>query len=260
MIIKENLKQNYLLLLFASILIWNGSAWAEEAKVGEVEEVSTEPKVSEVVVTDKSNLVVDKEAAVSEIVPTEISSEIPEVKPDVEVATEDTNEEATEQKPVEEVEQKIVEAEVENVQTPRSIVGWVERIKIVPEELLLNAKLTPGSEGNAFHAKDVKRFKKGGKDWVKFSVTDRKGKTEIIEREVVDKIKVRNAKGKVIERIEVTLGLCLAEVYIEIDFGLSDRSDFDHEVRIGRDALAGNFLIDPSSEKTKKPKCKKASK
>ena len=173
------------------------------------------------------------------------------------VEAKEETEEVLEKETEEVIETKKDDVETsESKVTHRETVGWVERIQILPENLSFNAKLTPGSEGNVFHAKDVKKFKKKGKSWVRFEVTGRKGKKATLEREVVSKTKIRNTKGIVTERVEVKLGVCIAETYIELDFGLADRSDFSHEVRIGREALAGNFLIDPSLEKTKKPNCK----
>jgi len=138
----------------------------------------------------------------------------------------------------------------------RLIVGWVEKIKVKKEGLLFNAKLTPGSEGNVFHAKNIQPFQKSGEDWVKFEVSDRKGKEVSLEKPISDEKSYRDSKGKLYTRPHVKLGVCLAGIYMDIDFGLEDRSKFDQEVRVGREALAGNFLIDPSLERSTQPNCK----
>lgn len=156
-----------------------------------------------------------------------------------------------------ELETQTEESSVKLSPSPdRLIVGWVEKILVGSEKLLFNAKLTPGSEGNVFHAKNIEKFKKGKEEWVKFEVSDRKGKEATIEKPLNGEKRIKSSGGKVRSLPEVKLEVCLASVYMELEFGLEDRSKFDQEVRIGREALAGNFYIDPSVERSKKPKCK----
>lgn len=143
-----------------------------------------------------------------------------------------------------------------NKSAKRKILGWMERIVIQPEKAYLDSKLTPGSEGNVLHATNIKRFKRNGKSWVSFTTLNRKGEEIKIERPVVNKANFKTTSGKVEERIKVKSGICLSNIYMELEFALSDRSNFEHEVRIGRDALAGHFLVDPARTKVSKPKCK----
>lgn len=139
--------------------------------------------------------------------------------------------------------------------TKKIEVGWVERMDIYPEKLRFDAKLTPGSEGNILHAQNIKKFKKGKSTWVKFKVTDKKGKSMTLSREVVDTMKFRTTDGKLEERYQVMVDFCIASKYFHLEFALADRSDFEHEVRIGRDALAGHFLINPGRVRTTVPSC-----
>lgn len=138
----------------------------------------------------------------------------------------------------------------------RLIVGWTERVKILPEELYFDAKLTPGLEGNMIHAENTRSFKRGKETWISFELTDKKGKTVKLERPLADETRFRTNKGKLEKRFKVELGYCLANHYMEMEFSLSDRSAFEHEVRLGRDALSGHFLIDPGRTRTSNPKCK----
>ncbi len=138
----------------------------------------------------------------------------------------------------------------------RRAVGYIERIKLYPERLYFDAKLAPGSEGNVLHAEELEKFQKDGKDWIRFKVTDRKGKTVLLERLLVASRGVKTTKGKVKKRYTIRSGFCLGSRYMEVDFALADRSDFNEEARIGRDALAGHFVIDPAMTKTTTPKCK----
>ena len=137
----------------------------------------------------------------------------------------------------------------------RVMLGWVENIVLYPEDVLLTAKLTPGSEGNVLHAENIEPFKKDGVSWLRFQSTGRKGITHTLERAVVEEKRYRTTRGTIQKRYVVRVAFCLQNKYLEMPFALSDRSEFEYEVRIGRDALAGHFTIDPARTKTIQPKC-----
>lgn len=145
--------------------------------------------------------------------------------------------------------------ETETKSSEREILGWVERVILYPEKISLDAKLTPGSEGNILHAMDVTTLKKDGKEFVKFKTLNRKGKPVEVEKEIIQKTKFRRTDGSVEKRYVIRSGVCISTKYIELDFALADRAGFEQESRIGRDALAGHFLVDPGRVKVTKPKC-----
>lgn len=146
------------------------------------------------------------------------------------------------------------------VQDQRHLVGWVERALVLPEKLYYDVKLTPGSSGNVLHAEDIEEFTKDGELWIRFVSPDRKGRNVPIERPVSSKKRFRTTSGKVRERYVVSLGLCIADVYQELEVSLANRSKFTHEGRVGREALAGFFVVDPAQSKTVAPKCLKQEK
>lgn len=142
----------------------------------------------------------------------------------------------------------------------RQHLGWIERVLVLPEKLYYDVKLTPGSSGNVLHAEDIVEFTRDGELWIRFVSPDRKGKNTPIERPVTSKKRFRVTSGKVRERYMVTLGLCISDVYQELEFALENRSKFTYEGRVGREALAGFFVIDPAQSKTASPKCIKQEK
>lgn len=149
------------------------------------------------------------------------------------------------------------EESVSTESSKREVLGWVERLILLPEKAYLDTKLTPGSEGNILHATNVKRFKRKSHSWVRFTTLNRKGEPIEIERELVNRSRFRTTSGDVEKRLVVKSGICLSGKYMELEFALSDRSNFEHEARIGRDALAGHFLVDPGRTRVTKPHCKK---
>ncbi len=138
----------------------------------------------------------------------------------------------------------------------RLIIGWVERISLRPEKLLLDAKLTPGSEGNVLHAENISEIVRKGEKWVQFTLVDRKGNETKLERKLIGKSTFRTTNSKKQKRYLVESGICLNHTYLVIEFALADRSEFEQKVRLGRETLAGHFIIDPAKTKTVRPKCK----
>ena len=51
------------------------------------------------------------------------------------------------------------------------------------------------------------------------------------------------------------MAICLGSHYMETDVNLVDRSNFDYQMLIGRNFLAGNVLIDPASTYVAEPAC-----
>lgn len=137
----------------------------------------------------------------------------------------------------------------------RQVVGVVERVLLYPEAILLDAKLTPGSEGNVLHAENISLFRKNGENWVRFTTDDRKGTNQTLERKISGQSKMRTSDGSVRERYLVLSGVCIDDIYFELELGLASRKNFEEEMRIGRDALSGHLIIDPARKKTTKPNC-----
>ncbi len=137
----------------------------------------------------------------------------------------------------------------------KPMLGWIEKVEIKPDNLIMHAKLAPGSETSSVGATNVKSFKKKGKRWVKFDLKDREGKSRTLSKELIRIAKIKRPGNDPIERYTVELGLCIGKTYLEEEVTLADRRGFEYELLIGRSFLAGNLTIDPSLSYTVKPTC-----
>ena len=54
----------------------------------------------------------------------------------------------------------------------RDIFGWVERVVLREAGFELKAKLDTGAETSSLDAVDIRRFKRGGESWVRFTIED----------------------------------------------------------------------------------------
>lgn len=143
----------------------------------------------------------------------------------------------------------------------KEIVGWVEKVRLNPTGMVVQAKLDTGADFSSLSASEIKEFERDGAPWVSFSVENRYGEKKLIERKVHRTALIKRHGGKSPQkRPVIRLGLCLGMHYMEADVNLIDRSNFDFQMLIGRNFLAGNVLVDPASTYTVEPACQIRSK
>lgn len=137
----------------------------------------------------------------------------------------------------------------------RQTVGWLEKVRISPGDLVMNAKLDPGKVSSTLYAESVKKMRKGKKLWVSFELTDQYGNSAKISREVLRSEKAKGADGKQREDQVISLGMCLGKMYFEDEVRLTDKRHDEYDIRVGRQALEGNVLIDPGAKLSSSPEC-----
>jgi len=137
----------------------------------------------------------------------------------------------------------------------KQIVGWIEKVRIYPGDLLIQAKLDTGAKTSSLNCDCMNFFERNGVEWVRFSLTNDDGAMVSLEREIYRNSRVKRHFGENQERPVVKLGLCLGNVYQEVEVNLVDRSGLNYQMLIGRTALQGHFAIDPAATYTTKPRC-----
>jgi len=137
----------------------------------------------------------------------------------------------------------------------KKMVGLIEKVKVYPEKLLFYAKLDTGALNSSLNADRVQLFKRDGKDWVRFTVIDRKKKEVTLERPVLRIARVKQREGKFQERPVVLLNLCIGRIIKNVEVNLVDRNRFIYPLLIGRSYLIGEFAVDPAVKFTTKPDC-----
>ena len=138
----------------------------------------------------------------------------------------------------------------------KEVLGWNEKVRIFPGDVLIHAKLDSGADYSSLDAGDIEQFKKGDKTWVRFSVTNRYGKKIQLERPVHRTAIIKKRSGKVEKRLVVLLGLCLGTNFMQEEVNLIDRTNFSLQMLVGRSFLAGKALIDSAVTYTTEPSCK----
>jgi hypothetical protein len=127
------------------------------------------------------------------------------------------------------------------------VLGWVENAYLPDPGIELKAKLDTGAETSSLDSQVIKKFRKQGKRWVRFAVTDREsGEEHILVRERVRTIGVIQHDGSRQTRPVVMIKVCIAGNLLETEVSLIDRSEFLYPLLVGRTALATFALVDSS--------------
>ena len=136
------------------------------------------------------------------------------------------------------------------------ILGWVEKVYLVDPGIEIEAKLDTGAETSSLDARVIKKFRKGGKRWVRFAVTDRdSGEEFILVRKRVRTIGVVQHDGSTQIRPVVLLEVCIGGEVMKTEVSLISRHEFDYPLLLGRSALASFALVDPGSDFLSEPNC-----
>lgn len=137
----------------------------------------------------------------------------------------------------------------------KQIVGWVEKVRVSPGNLVLEAKMDSGADNSSLGVPDVEEFKRDGEKWVRFELINEIGQKAVIERRLVRTAKIKRHIGPRQQRPVVRLGICVGNYYKEADVNLVDRSRFKYPLLIGRSFMADKLIIDPSVQFTLEPGC-----
>ena len=141
----------------------------------------------------------------------------------------------------------------------------------------LKAKLDTGAKTSSIHARNIERYTKNEKQWVRFELqvkgrdayVDKSGKahaaiseqTVRVEKPLSRVVKIKRHKQTSIERPVVKMTLVLADHEHEVEFTLTDRSKFIYPVLLGRRFLKDVALVDPGktflTSNTNSPRPKK---
>lgn len=154
-------------------------------------------------------------------------------------------------------------AEHEEGMKPRLVVGWLLNIRVYPGGHLMKAKLDTGARSNAMHAEDIAFFDADdGTRMVRFTLLDDHDDPDserwVFERPVEDQVNIkRRLTSRTEERPVVELEFCMAGVRHTGVFSLTDRSNFNYPVLLGRDFLKDDYLVDPGESFTHRTDCRR---
>jgi len=99
----------------------------------------------------------------------------------------------------------------------KQIVGWVEKVRVFPGNVLLDAKVDTGADHSSIHAFDISEFSRDGNRWIRFCIGGQEGRKDICELQLVRTAKIKRHGAPRLERYVVTLGICIGNFYKEAE-------------------------------------------
>jgi hypothetical protein len=141
----------------------------------------------------------------------------------------------------------------------KTIVGWIEKVRVDPGNFVVHAKLDSGAEYSSLDAGNLQIFERDGKTWVRFDLEEkREGKNLTIERPLLRWAPIKRHNQAPQKRPVIQMGVCLGNIYKETEVNLVDRKNYQYRMLIGRKFMEGVAIIDPSAKYTVEPACKGA--
>lgn len=134
--------------------------------------------------------------------------------------------------------------------TPSIIVGWREWVALPELNIsLIKAKIDTGARSSAIHAFAIEPYRKGGQRWIMFAIHPKqKCVDEFIECHALikDRRFVTDSGGHKQRRYVIETQLVLGQTQVRAEMSLTNRDNMLFRMLIGRTAMSGQFVIDPS--------------
>jgi hypothetical protein len=141
----------------------------------------------------------------------------------------------------------------------KQVYGWIEDVLIDPRHALkLPAKLDTGADTTSLDARNIRRSRRDGEDYVRFVVTEpASGQSVELEKPFVRAVRIKGHGGTedVRRRVVVRMRICIGDRSRSIEVNLVDRARFEYPLLLGRNALRDVAVIDPNLRRTREPSC-----
>ena len=138
----------------------------------------------------------------------------------------------------------------ENTAVEKACLGWREWIAMPDLGIYrIKAKVDTGARTSALHAFRVEPFERNGTPWVRFAVHPVQGDhSQVIHGEapVLEQRLVRDSGGHQELRYVIETTLRVGDNAFAAELTLTDRDNMKVRVLLGRGAMRGRFLVDPS--------------
>lgn len=138
----------------------------------------------------------------------------------------------------------------------KQVLGWKESVWLPGlGNTLVLAKLDTGARTSALHAVNLQFRQSHLKWWVEFDLPDiDEPASRHFRLPVIERRKIKSSIGSSQVRPMVLLELTLAGQTWATEVTLTDRSDMELPMLVGRSALKGRFLVDPARTRLANPR------
>ncbi len=137
----------------------------------------------------------------------------------------------------------------QTIQTPahlegRLVLGLNETASLPNLDLTMISKLDTGAENSSVDARNIQLFERDGKKWVKFDLSRTSKGTVPMELPTKGTIRIKRPGLSAIERPVVQLTISIGEITQSVPVSLTDRSQYESPLLIGRSFMQDLAVID----------------
>lgn len=131
------------------------------------------------------------------------------------------------------------------------VVGELERFYLVGPGYVYTARIDSGAKTSSLDARNITKFERDGRNWVRFDVPvpNSNGEFTTLEREVSRRVRILQSNGDDPDRrVVVELQFMIGNHKQQAEFTLTDREHLTNTVLIGRNVLRDVMLVDVGKE------------
>lgn len=114
---------------------------------------------------------------------------------------------------------------------------------------MIKARVDSGAKTSALHAFNIRTFIRSGDQWVSFEIhpIQRDDRTVVrCEARVVDRRTIKSSSGETESRFVIKTTIQFYNGSWDIELTLTNRDSMGYRMLLGREAMAGRMLVDPS--------------
>lgn len=127
------------------------------------------------------------------------------------------------------------------------MLGEIENAVIDPPGFTYPARIDSGAEGTSVHASNIVQFERDGERWIRFDLKDPKTKkVTTLERKKAGRVRVKKFDDTVDRRVRVIMKVGIGRLTQQLEVSLTDRSNLEFPVLIGRNFLRDAAVVDVS--------------
>lgn len=139
---------------------------------------------------------------------------------------------------------------IKKIHKQKLILGWREWAHLPDLDVKkIKVKIDTGAKTSSIHAFDIKTFTYMGQPWVQFEVhplQDNDTLSNTCTCPIVDYRWITSSTGHRQKRFIIRTRLEIGEFSSEIDISLANRDEMGFRFLLGRNAMKGQLLVDPS--------------
>ena len=141
-------------------------------------------------------------------------------------------------------------------QNDRITVGYLETVIIKPGNLRIDAKIDTGARTSSIHTTNILPYVRDGQQRVRFTVVIDGDVRRGFDLPVLRVASIRRASMPPQRRFVVEMEICLAGTSRKAEVNLVDRRHMSYRMLIGREFMAGQFIVDPTNTFLTRPDCR----